>query len=76
MAVCSFCGNEIKPGTGVRFVRKDGKSFSYCSSKCQKNTKLGREGRRKKWTKAYVDFKKATGGTAKKKSSKKKKKKR
>ncbi len=68
MPVCSFCGEEIKKGTGVKFVKKDGTVSDFCSSKCQKNSRLKREGRRRKWTKAYVEF---TGKTGKKKTKKK-----
>src|SRR2546421_961155 len=34
---CSFCGNEIEPGTGKMFIRKDGTVFLFCSHKCQSN---------------------------------------
>ena len=53
--VCSFCGDEIEPGTGKMFVKKDGAIFYFCSSKCERNQlKLGRVPRRVKWTKRYV----------------------
>lgn len=52
MVKCSFCGNEITPGTGLLFVRNDGKTFYYCSRKCEKNMlKLGRNPRKIKWIK-------------------------
>ena len=51
---CSFCGNDIEPGTGKMFVRRDGTVFFFCSSKCEKNQlKLGRVGRTVRWTKRY-----------------------
>ncbi len=51
---CSFCGNEIDPGTGKMFIKKDGTIFLFCSSKCQANLlKLGRVPRRTPWTQAY-----------------------
>jgi large subunit ribosomal protein L24e len=51
---CSFCGNEIEPGTGKIFVKRDGKVLYFCSRKCEKNMlKLGRSPRRLKWTKYY-----------------------
>jgi len=56
MPNCSFCSEAIKKGRGIMYVKKDGRVFYFCSSKCRKNTKLGREGRRKKWTKSYRDF--------------------
>lgn len=56
MRICSFCKNDIKPGRGVKQVKKDGTVFDFCSSKCLKNFRLKREGRRKRWTKAYAEF--------------------
>ncbi|PWR71726.1 50S ribosomal protein L24e [Methanospirillum lacunae] len=50
--VCSFCGEGMEPGTGKMFVRKDGSIFYFCSTKCQKNYKLGRIPRRVTWTAA------------------------
>ncbi|MFP4654808.1 MAG: 50S ribosomal protein L24e [Methanohalobium sp.] len=47
---CSFCGEMLEPGTGKLYVRKDGTSFYFCSSKCQNNYKLGRLPRRTIWT--------------------------
>ena len=53
--VCSFCGDDIEPGTGKMFVKKDGAIFYFCSAKCERNQlKLGRVPRRVKWTKRYV----------------------
>jgi large subunit ribosomal protein L24e len=51
---CSFCGNEIEPGTGKMFIRKDGTVFLFCSHKCQSNMlKLGRVPRWTPWTQAF-----------------------
>jgi large subunit ribosomal protein L24e len=51
---CSFCGHDIPPGTGINFVRRDGRLLRFCSSKCRKNTLiLRRDARKLKWTKAY-----------------------
>ncbi|RLG57383.1 MAG: 50S ribosomal protein L24e [Hadesarchaea archaeon] len=47
---CSFCGGRIEPGTGVMFVKKDGTVQFYCSSKCERNMRLGRKPHRVKWT--------------------------
>ncbi len=47
---CSFCGGRIEPGTGVMFVKKDGTVLFYCSSKCERNMRLGRKPHRVKWT--------------------------
>jgi len=49
---CSFCGNQLEPGTGKMHVRKDGAIFYFCSTKCQNNQKLGRVPRRVEWTAA------------------------
>lgn len=51
---CSFCGNEIEPGTGKMFIRKDGTVYVFCSSKCQNNMiKLRRVPRWTPWTQAF-----------------------
>ena len=51
---CSFCANDIEPGTGKLFVKKDGTSLFFCKMKCQKNMlKMGRIPRRVRWTKTY-----------------------
>lgn len=52
--VCTFCGVEIEPGTGRMYVRKDGVTYNFCSSKCFKNlVQLGRVPRRVTWTRYY-----------------------
>ena len=51
---CSFCGNEIEPGTGKMFIKKDGTVYVFCSSKCQNNQiKLRRVPRWTPWTQAF-----------------------
>lgn len=51
---CTFCGGDIRPGTGKMYIKKDGTVFYFCKSKCQKNLlKLGRIGRDIKWTETY-----------------------
>ncbi len=51
---CSFCGKEIKPGTGMMFVKNDGTVLRFCSSKCWKNAlKLKRNPKKLKWTRVY-----------------------
>jgi len=47
---CDYCGTDIEPGTGTMFVRTDGTTIHYCSSKCEKNADLGREPRDTEWT--------------------------
>ncbi|MEM3422582.1 MAG: 50S ribosomal protein L24e [Candidatus Bilamarchaeaceae archaeon] len=61
MAVCSFCAEYIAKGKGIMFVKKDGTTYLFCSSKCRKNLLgLNRTGRKFKWTKASRKFKEAT----------------
>ncbi|MEM4040504.1 MAG: 50S ribosomal protein L24e [Ignisphaera sp.] len=50
---CSYCANEIEPGTGLMFVN-DGTIMWFCSSKCFKNYKLGRDPKKLPWTKSYI----------------------
>ena len=48
---CVFCNHEIPKGTGMLFVKRDGTTLPFCSSKCRRNMlKLGREGRLVEWT--------------------------
>jgi large subunit ribosomal protein L24e len=52
--VCTFCGDEIEPGTGRMYIKKDGVVFNFCSSKCFKNmVVLGRVPRRTTWTRYF-----------------------
>lgn len=58
MPNCSFCDENMRKGTGILYVKKDGTLSYFCSSKCRKNTlNLRREGRRQKWTHAFRVFK-------------------
>lgn len=51
---CSFCGNDIEPGTGRMFIRRDGTVYFFCSSKCRRNLlDLGRTPRWTRWTLTY-----------------------
>jgi len=51
---CSFCGNDIEPGTGMMFIKKEGTVFFFCSSKCRHNLlDLGRVPRWTRWTVTY-----------------------
>jgi large subunit ribosomal protein L24e len=51
---CSFCGNEIEPGTGKIYIKKDGTVFNFCKNKCYKNmVELKRVPRKVRWTKHY-----------------------
>lgn len=58
---CSFCGNDIEPGTGKMYVKKDGTRYLFCSGKCQKNmVNLKRVNRNVRWT---THFEKHPGPT-------------
>ncbi len=52
MRTCSFCGTGMEPGTGKMFIRRDGTIYYFCSTKCEKNYRLGRVPRRLAWTRA------------------------
>jgi large subunit ribosomal protein L24e len=52
---CSFCAQEIEPGTGAMFVKRDGTVFHFCSGSCRKQQlHLHRVGHRFKWTRAHA----------------------
>lgn len=50
MAKCSFCSKQVELGKGVIFVAFD-RTYNFCSSKCIKNFKLGRESSKLSWVK-------------------------
>ncbi len=53
--LCSFCGEQIEPGTGKMYVKKDGTVLLFCTNKCYKNmVHLKRVPRKITWTKAYA----------------------
>ena len=52
--ICSFCGNDIEPGTGRMYVRKDSTVYQFCTTKCYKNmVVLKRVPRYVRWSKKY-----------------------
>jgi len=54
MAKCTFCGDIIEKGTGKLYVYKDGKTASFCSSKCEKNLlKLKKKPITTRWSKRF-----------------------
>ena len=54
MAICDFSGRTIEPGTGIKYVKKDGTVLDFANSKCLKNyVKLGRKPRKIKWTEEH-----------------------
>ena len=51
---CSFSGKEIPAGTGIMYVKNDGKILYFASRKCEKNMlQLGRKARNTTWTEEY-----------------------
>ncbi len=55
MVKCSFCRNTIEPGTGIIFVKNDGRVFNFCARKCEKHlVVLNHKPRETKWSEAYV----------------------
>jgi large subunit ribosomal protein L24e len=53
--LCTFCGNEIEPGTGTIYIKKDGTLYNFCSTKCKKNMlTLKRIPRRTRWSKNFT----------------------
>ena len=51
MPKCSFSGKEIPPGTGIMYVKKDGKVLWFADSKNEKNyITLERKPRETRWT--------------------------
>ncbi|MBN2567498.1 50S ribosomal protein L24e [Candidatus Woesearchaeota archaeon] len=58
---CTFCGNDIEPGTGTLYAKTDGKIIHFCSSKCEKNMlKLKRKPRTVAWTAEAQSLKRGT----------------
>ena len=50
MVKCSFCGTEIRKGTGKMYVKTDGTILWFDKNKCEKNMiGLGRLARKTKW---------------------------
>lgn len=71
MPECSFCKKNYDIPRGTTLVLPSGELLYFCSSKCQKNNKLGRIGKKTKWVKKPKKDKKTK--TEKKKEIKKKK---
>ncbi len=54
MPKCSFSGEDIKKGTGIMYVLKDGKVLYFKNTKCLKNhIKLKRKPLTTRWTQSY-----------------------
>lgn len=66
MVKCNFCGDNIPPGTGKIYVKKDGRILNFCSMRCEKNMlKLGRKPLKTRWTQAFHKEKEKTKGASK-----------
>ncbi len=65
MVLCSFCGNELVEGEGLRLFRRDGSAMNFCSRKCEMNSlKLKRNPAKFKWTQRYASTAKKAKGKA------------
>lgn len=54
MPKCTFSGEELKPGTGIMYVKDDGKVLYFKNKKCEKAfLKLKRIPRETKWSQHY-----------------------
>ncbi len=57
---CTFCGHPIAIGTGMMYVKTDGRIFYFCSSKCEKHLlKLKHNPRKSRWTAEHQRLKTA-----------------
>ena len=67
---CTFCNHEVPKGTGTLYVKRDGTTYAFCSSKCRRNMlDLGREGRHMEWTAKQVALIHERKGAEKKESA-------
>jgi ribosomal protein L24E len=51
MPVCSFCRKQYEFPRGTTVILKAGEAKFYCSSKCRKNSEMGRNNKKVKWIK-------------------------
>jgi large subunit ribosomal protein L24e len=49
MPKCSFCKKDYEFPRGLTFVLTDGNILYFCSGKCRKNHKLGRDNKKVNW---------------------------
>jgi len=70
--LCVFSGFKIYPGRGIRYIRIDGRSFTFVDSKNKRNFIMRRNPRKEPWTVVYrrVNKKGITEEIAKKKTKK------
>jgi large subunit ribosomal protein L24e len=55
---CIFCSKPQEPGKGVILAMNDGKIIYFCSSKCKKNYKMGRNPKKTGWVRPPEKVKK------------------
>jgi len=58
MPPCTFCKNNYEWPRGITIVQKDGSVKYFCSSKCRKNEKMGRDSKKVRWVKKQKKEKK------------------
>mmetsp|Transcript_45618 Transcript_45618/g.111792 ORF Transcript_45618/g.111792 Transcript_45618/m.111792 type:complete len:144 (-) Transcript_45618:744-1175(-) len=51
--ICSFSGFRIYPGHGAKFVRTDGKLYTFLNSKCEASFLMKRKAAKLDWTQLY-----------------------
>ncbi len=49
MPVCWFCKKNYEFPRGITVVQRDGSVRYFCSSKCRKNSEMGRNNRKVDW---------------------------
>ena len=49
MPTCHFCREAYNFPNGISVVQKDGNIRYFCSSKCRKNSEMGRDNKKVKW---------------------------
>jgi large subunit ribosomal protein L24e len=49
MPQCSFCKTSYEFPKGTTVIQKDGTPKYFCTSKCRKNSEMGRDNRKVKW---------------------------
>ncbi len=54
MPACSFCKKNYEAPRGLTIFAFDGRSIFFCSSKCQRNAKLGRDSKKVNWVRKKV----------------------
>lgn len=49
MPTCTFCKKNYEFPKGTTVIQKDGSKKQFCSSKCRKNSEMGRLSKKVKW---------------------------